>query len=180
MSLSLQKTPCPGRLVKIGSPCLPHLVQGDPTARFKHYSYAQTKMIPINFSRQIQPGTFEFALNRVVDEMDLAIFDHKFHNDQTGAPAYDPAVLLKIILFAYSRGITSSRQIAQACCENVLFMALAADSHPHFTTIAAFISSMTDEIAPLFRNVLLLCAREGLIGKQMFAIDGCKISSNCA
>ena len=59
-------------------------------------------------------------------------------------------------------------------------MALAADSHPHFTTIAGFIASMKDEITPLFRNVLVICSQEGLIGKQMFAIDGCKISSNCS
>ena len=147
---------------------------------FKHYSYAQTKMIPIDFTQQLQPGTFEFALNRIIDEMDLSVFHHRFHNDATGAPAYDPAILLKIVFFAYSRGITSSREVAQACRENVLFMALSADSHPHFTTIAHFVSSMTEEITPLFRNVLLLCTQEGLIGKQMFAVDGCKISSNCA
>ena len=149
-------------------------------ARFKHYSYNQKVMIPIDLNEQLQPGTFEFALNQIVDDLDLSVFEHRFLNDDTGVPAYDPAILLKIILFAYSRSITSSRQIARACRENVVFMALAADSHPHFTTIANFISSMADEITPLFRNVLLLCGQEGLIGKQMFAVDGCKISSNCA
>lgn len=148
--------------------------------RFKPYSYDQSKMIPIDFRSQLQPGTFEFALNHLVDEMDLSVFDDRFRNDETGAPAYDPAVMLKIVLFAYSRGITSSREIERACRENVVFMALSADSHPHFTTIAGFISSMGEEITPLFRNVLLICAQEGLIGRQMFAIDGCKISSNCA
>jgi transposase len=148
--------------------------------RFKPHSYDQLKMIPIDFTRQLQPGTFEFALNQIVDEMDLSVFDHWFHNDDTGAPAYDPAILLKIVLFAYSRGITSSREIAAACRENVLFIALSADSRPHFTTIAHFVSSMAAEITPLFRNVLVLCAEEGLIGKRMFAIDGCKISSNCS
>jgi hypothetical protein len=59
-------------------------------------------------------------------------------------------------------------------------MALSADSHPHFTTIAKVISSMEEEIAPLFRNVLMVCSEEGLIGGQMFAIDGCKITSNCS
>ena len=59
-------------------------------------------------------------------------------------------------------------------------MALAADSHPHFTTIASFTASMKEEITPLFRNVLLICSQEGLIGKQMFASDGCEISSNCS
>ena len=148
--------------------------------RFKPYSYDQIKLIPIDFKRQLQPGTFEFALNHIVDNMDLSIFHHRFHNDDTGATAYDPAVLLKIVLFAYSRGITSSRDIELACCENVTFMALSADTKPHFTTIAAFISSMEAEITPLFLNVLGICAEEKLIGGQMFAIDGCKISSNCS
>jgi len=90
--------------------------------RFKPYSYEQMLMIPVDLKSQLQPGTFEFALNEIIDEMDLSIFDDRFHNDETGAPAYDPAVLLKIVLFAYSRGITSSREIERACRENVVFM----------------------------------------------------------
>lgn len=61
-----------------------------------------------------------------------------------------------------------------------MFMALSADMRPHFTTIAYFISSMKDQIVPLFRDVLTLCYTEGLISREMFAIDGCKISSNCS
>ena len=95
-------------------------------ARFKPYSYQQKLMIPIDLKEQLQPGTFEFALNRTTDELDLSVFEHRFENDDTGAPAYDPAILLKIVLFAYSRGITSSREISRACRENVVFMALAA------------------------------------------------------
>jgi transposase len=78
---------------------------------FKPYSYAQTKLIPIDFSRQIRPGTFEFALNHIVDGMDLSVFHHRFRNDDTGAPAYDPAVLLRIVLFAYSRGARTRRRV---------------------------------------------------------------------
>jgi transposase len=148
--------------------------------RFKSYSYEQTRWISVDFKNQLQPGTFEFAVNEILDEMDLSFFNDRFHNDETGAPAYDPAILLKVVLFAYSRGITSSREIERACRENVVFIALSADSRPHFTTIAAFISSMKEEITPLFRNVLMVCAQEGLIGRQMFAVDGCKLSANCA
>jgi transposase len=61
-------------------------------------------------------------------------------NDDTGALAIDPAILLKIILFAYSRGISSNRQIARVCEENVLFMALSADTRPHLTMIAESVS----------------------------------------
>jgi transposase len=150
-------------------------------ARYKHFDYSQGKFIPINFDKQIVPGTFEYTLHYLIDnELDLSIFDLRYKNDETGAPAYDPAILLKIILFAYSRGITSSRKIAECCEENVIFMALSADTRPHFTTIADFISSLDQEIIELFLGVLLVCDEMGLIGKEMFAIDGCKMPSNAS
>jgi transposase len=150
-------------------------------ARYKDYSYEQTVLIPVCFDRQIQAGTFEYALGYIVDnELDLSVFESRFNNDQTGAPAYDPAIMLKIILYAYSKGMHRSREIERACRENIIFMALAAMTQPHFTTIAHFISSMKDEIVPLFRDVLTLCYSQGLIEKEMFVIDGCKLSANCS
>jgi transposase len=150
-------------------------------ARYKEYDYRQGKLIPISFDKQILPGTFEYTLNYLIDkELDLSIFDARYTNDDTGAPAYDPAILLKIILYAYSRGITSSRKIEQCCRENVIFMALSADTHPHFTTIADFISTLDAEIINLFLEVLLVCDEMNLIGKEMFAIDGVKLPSNAS
>jgi len=150
-------------------------------ARYKPYDYRQTKMLPVRFEEQILPGTFEYTLNRLIDEsIDLTVFEARYRNDDSGAPAYDPAVLLKIILLAYSRGITSSRQIERLCRENVLFMAIAADSQPHFTTIAHFIATLDQEISKIFRDVLLVCDEAGLIGKQMFAVDGVKLPSNAS
>jgi transposase len=126
--------------------------------RFKEYNQSQTVMLPVSFDRQILPGTFEYTLNYLVDEkLDLSIFHHKYNNHETGRPAYDPALLLKIVVLAYSRGVTSSRKIETLCRENVLFMALSADTQPHFTTVADFISSSSDEIAKLFKQVLLIC-----------------------
>jgi transposase len=150
-------------------------------AKYRDYSYEQERLLPVSLLRQIQPSTFEHTLNYMVDQqIDLRVFESRYRNDDTGAPAIDPAILLKVILLAYSRGIIGSRRIAQACEENVLFMALAADSRPHFTTIAEFISSMGEQITSVFTDVLAVCYSEGLIGKRMFAVDGCKISSNCA
>jgi transposase len=150
-------------------------------ARYKPYDYRQTKMLPVRFEEQILPGTFEHTLNRLIDEsIDLSVFDARYRNDEGGAPAYDPAVLLKIVLLAYSRGITSSRQIERLCRENVLFMAISADSQPHFTTIAHFIATLDREIAKIFRDVLLVCDEAGLIGKEMFAVDGVKLPSNAS
>ena len=150
-------------------------------ARYKEYSYEQTKLIPIAFSNQILPGTFEHTLNYLIDnEFDLSVFEQRYHNDETGAPAYDPAILLKIILYAYARGITSSREIERCCQENIIFMALSADTHPHFTTIADFVCSSSEQVIDLFRDVLLICNKMGLIGKEMFAVDGCKLGSNAS
>ena len=150
-------------------------------AKYKPYSYSQGQFIPVFFNKQIQQGTFEYTLSYLVDnELDLSLFDQRFRNDETGAPAYDPRILLKIVLFAYSRGITSSRAIARCCEENVVFMALSAGSRPHFTTIADFISSMDKEVVQLFLQVLLICDQQNLIGREMFAIDGCKLPSNAS
>jgi transposase len=150
-------------------------------ARYKPYSYAQGKLIPIYFEQQILPGTLEYSLKHLIDhELDLSVFNERYNNEETGAPAYDPRILLKIVLFAYSRGIVSSRKIAQACEENIIFMALSCDTKPHFTTIADFIATMDKEIVQLFRDILLVCDDLGLIGKEMFAIDGCKLPSNAS
>src|SRR5690554_6236284 len=150
-------------------------------ARFKHYDYNQQTMVVINYLEQLQLGTFEFALHYLISEkLDLSAFHQPYKNDTEGRPAYDPAILLKIILFAYSKGITSSREI-QWCCEtNIIFKALSCDSVPHFTTIAHFVSSQSQAIATLFEQVLLVCDQQGLLGHELFAIDGCKMSSNAA
>jgi transposase len=150
-------------------------------ARYKKYDYGQMKLLPVSFERQILPGTFEHTLSWLIDEeFDLSVFESRYKNDETGAPAYDPAILLKIILLAYARGVTSSREIAGLCRENVVFMALSADTTPHFTTIADFVSSLENEIVPMYRDVLLVCDEMGLIGREMFAVDGVKMPSNAS
>lgn len=150
-------------------------------ARYKPVDRHLSKMLPVKFSEQIIPGTFEYALNWLVDhQIDMSVFDARYRNDETGASAYDPAVLLKIVLLGYARGLTSSRNIERACRENVVFMALSGDTQPRFTTIASFVARMPQEIAAVFRDVLLVCDEQGLIGKGLFAVDGCKLPSNAS
>lgn len=149
--------------------------------RYKPTNFDQITMIPVDFNSQLSPGTFEYTLEYLIEnELDLSIFDHRYKNDDTGAPAYNPKILLKVILMAYSRGITSSRDIEALCQENIIFMALSRDSRPHFTTIAGFVAKLPMEIDDMFGGVLALCDEMGLIGKNMFAMDGCKISSNAS
>lgn len=137
------------------------------------------RFLPIVLESQLVAGSFEHALDVLVDsEIDLSRLAARFCNDETGAPAYDPAVMLKIVLLAYSRGVISSRLIERLCRENVLFMAISGDSAPRYTTIAAFIRELGAEVGRIFTEVLLTCDRLGLIGRQMFAIDGVKLPSN--
>jgi len=150
-------------------------------ARYKPYNLKQDKFIPIAYADQILPGSFEHALNDLVEHhLDLSVFAARYHNDQTGRLAYDPAVLLKIVLYGYYKGIVSSRRLEDACRRNVVFMALSADTRPHFTTLAAFVAELEKEIVSLFRDVLLYCEELGLIGKEHFAVDGCKLPSNAS
>jgi transposase len=150
-------------------------------AKFKQYDYKQMVMPPIFLEDQLSPGTLEFAIHIIVEtRMDLSLFDEKYKNDETGRLAYDPKILLKIVLFAYSRGLTGSRRIEQACRENITFMALACGQRPDHSTIAAFVSSMKGEVVPLFRDVLLVCEEEGLLAGTFFALDGLKLPSNAS
>jgi transposase len=149
-------------------------------ARYKHID-TSPRFIAVDLERQLLPGSFEHALDHLIDhELDLTGFDSRYRNDLTGAAAYPPGMLLKVVLFAYSQGIVSSRGIERACREHITFIALSGDSAPHYTTIAAFVSGLGDDIAKLFAQVLYLCDRQGLIGREMFAIDGVKLPSNAS
>ena len=149
-------------------------------ARYKPQD-RNSMLLPVVLSEQIVPGSFAFALDYLVDnELDLSAMDDKFKNDAVGASAYDPRVMLKIVLLAYSQGLISSRTIEQACLRNVQFIAISGDSQPSHTHIAKFVCSLSAQIKPLFSQVLMTCDAQGLIGRDMFAIDGVKLSSNAS
>jgi len=148
---------------------------------FKDANYHQNAFVAISQADQIQIGTFEHAIQHLIDnKLDLTHFNKRYNNANGGAAAYNPAILLKIILLAYSRGCTSSRVIAHSCKTNVTFMALSGFSEPHFTTIADFVTHLENEIVDLFQQVLLVCDESGLIERKMFAIDGCKLPSDAS
>lgn len=150
-------------------------------ARYKPYDVDQGKFIPLSFRDQILPGSFEYALDEIVEQhLDLTPFEARYTNDDTGRLAYDPAVLLKVVLYGYYRGIVSSRRLAEACERHVQFMALSADARPHFTTIADFVAQMHREVASVFTDVLMYAGELNLIGRDTFAIDGCKLPSNAS
>lgn len=149
--------------------------------RYKPDLSGQSQLVPVDFAKQVLPGTFEHALVHLIDhKLDCSAFDVRYCNDATGATAYDPRLLLKIVLLGYSRGLISSRRMEAACRENVVFMAVSGGEMPHFTTLAGFVADNQVAIVALFREVLVVCNDVGLIGHEHFAIDGVKLPSNAS
>jgi transposase len=149
-------------------------------ARYKHIETGP-RLVPVDLTRQLLPGTFEHAVHHLLEHtLDLSAFDARFRNDGTGAPAYPPAMLLKVVLVGYAHGVVSSRGIEQLCRDHVTFIALCGDTAPHFTTIAHFVSTLGEDIARVFAAVVAVCDAQGLISREMFAIDGVKLPSNAA
>ena len=126
-------------------------------------------------------NTFEFCLYQLIThQLDLTEFTRRYKNKFVGRKACPPALLLRVIFYAYYRGITSSRAIERNCKTDLKFMALASVRTPHFTTIADFASSRCDEIKNPFHKLLMICCKSGLVGKEHFAIDGCKLPSDAS
>jgi len=148
--------------------------------RFKVVDYSP-RFLPIDLSRQLLPGTFEFAVHHLLErEIDLSHIESRYCNEELGASAYEPRILLKIVLLAYAHGILSSRGMEAACRDNVQFIALSGDAQPDHSTLARFVSELGDAAGEVFTQVLLICDRQGLIGREMFAIDGVKLPSNAS
>lgn len=148
-------------------------------AKYKPLNENQLVMLPISLQDQLVPGTLEHTISELVDKhLDLSVFEERYNNDETGATAIHPKILLKVILLAYARGMISSRQVERACQENILFMALSYGYAPDHSTIASFISSMQSEIETLFCNILLVCEELGLLDGTHFSLDGVKLSAN--
>jgi transposase len=147
---------------------------------FKPLDYSP-RFLAVDLSRQLVPGTFEDALHQLLEhEIELPEIEARYRNDEVGASAYEPRVLLKIILLAYSYGIVSSRAMQAACGDNVRFIAPSGDCQPDHSTLASFVSGLGEAMARVFTQVLMVCDRQGLIGREMFAIDGVKLPSNAS
>jgi transposase len=149
-------------------------------ARFKPYNAHQSRLVPITLSEHIYEGSLEEAIHLTVEDLDLSGMEQLYNNDATGRPAINPKVLLKVVLLAYSRGITGSRVIERACRENVLFMALAGGEQPDHATIAAFVSSLKGHIMDIFVEVLIICEKMDLLNGTHLSLDGLKLPSNAS
>ncbi len=149
--------------------------------RYKPYDYDQVILLPITLKDQLEEGTLEHTIHELVDKkINMSVFEQQYNNDETGAPAIDPKILLKVVLLAYSRGITGSRPIERSCKENIMFMAIAGGHQPDHSTISHFVSTMDKQIQSIFCDILLVCDQLDLLGGTHFSLDGLKLPSNAS
>jgi transposase len=115
-----------------------------------------------------------------VDQMDLGRFTEAYRLGGAGRPAYDPAMLVALLLYSYARGNRSSRGIERACLEDVACKVICAMRTPDHSTIAEFRRRHEADIKELFDDVLGLCREAGLVSVGVITIDGTKIKANAS
>jgi transposase len=116
----------------------------------------------------------------VREELDLSAIAAAYEQELRGYPPYHPAMMVALLLYAYSRGIYSSRQIARSCEERLDFMAVTALQRPDFRTISDFRKRHLAALADLFAQVLALCRAAGLVKLGHVALDGSKVQANAS
>src|SRR5918994_3818813 len=130
--------------------------------RFVACDREQSFLMPPDVREWLPPRHRAWFVIDAVDEMNLEPFYAAYRLDGRCRPAYDPAMMVALLLYAYARGVPSSRQVERACQEDVAFRVIAAQQRPDHATIARFVERHADALAGLFAAVLGLCARAGL------------------
>jgi len=145
---------------------------------FKEYSQSQVFLLPPSLDEFVPENHEARIVNDVVDSMDLSPLLTKYEGG--GAPAYHPAMMLKVIIYAYSRGIYSSRSIARELKTDTAFMFLSGMQTPDFRTICLFRAEHADVLPDLYVEVVRLCASLGMVGLGHIAFDGTKLKANAS
>src|SRR3954447_22085342 len=122
--------------------------------RFVGCDREQSFLMPPDVREWLPEGLLAWFVIDAVGEMTLDAFYSAYRQDGRSRPAYDPAMMVAVLLYAYSRGIRSSRVIERACEEDVAFRVLAAQQRPDHATIARFIERHRAALAELFGEVL--------------------------
>jgi transposase len=140
----------------------------------------QSFLMPPDVREWLPEGHLAWFVIEAVEEMDLEPFYGAYRRDGRSRPAYDPAMMVGLLLYAYARGVRSSRVVERACEEDVAFRVIAAQQRPDHATIARFTERHQDAIAGLFGEVLSLCAKSGLAKVGVLAVDGTKLHANAS
>jgi transposase len=140
----------------------------------------QSFLMPADVREWLPENHLAWFVVAAVEEMDVEGFYAAYRCDGRSRPAYEPAMMVALLLYAYARGIRSSRVIERACIEDVAFRVVAAQRRPDHATIARFIERHEPALAGLFGEVLRLCAGAGLAQIGVIAVDGTKVHANAS
>jgi transposase len=140
----------------------------------------QPFLLPPDLRDWLPQGHLAWFILDVVDQVDLAPFYRAHRDDGHGHPAYDPKLLLGVLLYAYCVGVRSSRQIERRCHEDIAFRVLAANQAPDHVTTARFRVRHEQALAGFLVESLKLCAAAGMVSVGVVALDGTKLAGNTA
>ena len=147
---------------------------------FRPWDIDQRWLLPPSVHELVPAGhVAHFVRDTVREELDLSAILSAY-GEERGYPPYHPTMMVALLLYAYSRGVYSSRRIAQGCEERVDFMAVTAMNRPDFRTIAKFRQRHLQALSDLFVQVLKLCRAAGLVKLGHVALDGTKIQANAS
>ena len=149
-----------------------------PPRNVKPYNQHQMELFPPNVRSLIADDHLCIVVNDVIDNLDLSCLYQKVANE--GNPPYHPAMMIKVLFYAYAKGVFSSRKIATALTENIGFIFPAAWQKPDFRTISDFRKNNLQELGLLFAQVVVLCQRLGMVKLGHVSIDGTKIKANAS
>jgi transposase len=148
--------------------------------RFITCDREQSFLMPPDVREWLPQDHLAWFVLDAVESMELEAFYGAYRADGRSRPAFDPAMMVALILYAYARGTRSSRAIERACVEDIAYRVIAAQRKPDHATIARFVERHQDALAGVFGAVLGLCAKAGLVGLNVVAIDGSKIAANAS
>ena len=140
----------------------------------------QAFLLPPDVRDWLPEGHFVWFVLDAVAQMDVGAFYAAYRQDGRGRAAFESSMVVALLLYAYARGIGSSRAIERACEEDVAFRVVTAHQVPDHTTIARFRQRHQDALAGLFGEVLALCADAGLVDARVVAVDGTKVHANAS
>jgi len=140
----------------------------------------QAFLLPPDMRDWLPADHLAWFVRDVVDQLDLGSFLAVYRADGHGRAAYDPKLLLGVLLYAYATGVRSSRQIQRRCVEDLAFRVLAGNNTPDHVTIARFRARHEQALAGFLVASLRLCAEAGLVRLGLLALDGTKVAGNAA
>ena len=140
----------------------------------------QSFLLPPDVREWLPEDHFAWFVLDAVAQMDLAAFYGAYRTDGHGRAAFDPGMLVAVLLYAYARGTRSSRAIERGCEEDVAYRVIAANQVPDHSTLARFRQRHQDALAGLLGDVLGLCAQAGLVQVAVIVVDGTKVHANAS